>query len=184
MAVCLGFMDKIIPNTTQVPNLILDELMPRLKDVELRVLLVVVRQTLGWIEDYETGRRKEKDWISRGQLMYKTGRGHTAITNAVEKLVRSGIVEAYDATGKLLESPRSRAGNKIFYRLNLNPLKNSLFPVDKPVRKMDRWRKPVQKTADQKVDATKETLNTKIPSYRNSKVEEMRKTLSETFRMK
>jgi hypothetical protein len=177
-------MDKIIPNTTQVPNVILDAWLPRLKDVELRVLLIITRQTLGWVEDYETGRRKEKDWISRGQLMYKTGRGHTAITIAVEKLVQSGIVEAYDGSGNLLASPKARSGNKIFYRLNLNPLQKSLFPVDKPVRKVDRWHKPVQNSAGRKVVTTKETLNTKIPSYRNLKVEEMRKNLSETFRMK
>lgn len=56
-------MSKVIPNTTQVPNVILDEWMPKLKDIELRVLLVVVRQTLGWLENAETGTRKEKDWI-------------------------------------------------------------------------------------------------------------------------
>lgn len=155
-------MDKILPNTTQVPNVIFDAWLPRLKDVELRVLLIIIRQTLGWIEDYETGRRKEKDWISRGQLMHKTGRGHTSVSIAIEKLVNGGIIEAYDAGGRLLESPKARSGNKVLYRLNLNPLQKSLFPVDKPVRKVDRWVEPVQNSAGRKVDTTKETLNTKI----------------------
>ena len=154
-------MDKILPNTTQVPNVILDQWLPRLKDVELRVLLIIIRQTLGWIEDYETGRRKEKDWISRGQLMKKTGRGHSSVSVAVEKLARSGIIEAYDGAGNLLDSPKERSGNKVLYRLNLNPLQKSLFPVDKPVQKVDRSGQPVQNLDVQKVDTTKETLNTK-----------------------
>ena len=33
-----------------VPNSVLDALMPTLRDTELRVLLVVIRQTLGWQE--------------------------------------------------------------------------------------------------------------------------------------
>ncbi len=155
-------MDKILPNTTQVPNVILDQWLPRLKDVELRVLLIIIRQTLGWIEDYETGRRKEKDWISRSQLMKKTGRGHSSVSVAVEKLARSGIIEAYDGAGNLLASPKERSGNKVLYRLNLNPLQKSLFPVDKPVQKVDRSGQPVQNLDVQNLDTTKETLNTKI----------------------
>ena len=46
---------SIIPNTTQVPNFVLDELLPTLSDVELRIVLIVTRQTLGWVEDKETG---------------------------------------------------------------------------------------------------------------------------------
>ncbi|MDE2001757.1 MAG: replication protein [Patescibacteria group bacterium] len=152
-------MDKIIPNTTQVPNFILDDLLPRLKDVEFRVLLVVVRQTLGWVEDSETGRRKEKDWISRSQIMKKTGRGHASISSAIEKLVRNELIEARDANGKILKTGKDRSGNKIFYRLNLEP-KNSLFAVHKPVQKMDRSAQPVQNLDVQNLDTTKETLNT------------------------
>ncbi len=37
-------MEKIMPNTTQVPNFVLDELLPTLSDVELRIVLIVTRQ--------------------------------------------------------------------------------------------------------------------------------------------
>lgn len=145
-----------------MPHIIIREWMPHLKDVELRVLLVITDQTLGWVEDVTTGRRKEKDWISRGQLMRKTGRGHSSVSVAVEKLVANAIIEAFDGDGNLLKSPKERSGNKIFYRLNLNPAQSSLFPVDKRVQKMDRLPQPIQNLDVQKVVSTKETDYTKL----------------------
>lgn len=112
-------MDKILPNTTQIPNIVLDELLPRLKDMELRVLLIIIRQTLGWIEDRETGRRKEKDWISVHQFEIKTGCKRWAIGKAISSLIQADLIEAYSEDGKLLVNSRERqmAGTKIFYRL-------------------------------------------------------------------
>ena len=161
--------------------MILDVWLPQLKDVELRVLLIVVRQTLGWVEDYITGRRKEKDWISRGQLMRKTGRGHSSVSTAIEKLIRKELIEAHDEAGRILQSPRERSGNKIFYRLNLNGSKTGLYAVDKPVHFLDRYPRPVQNLDVQKVDTTKETLNTKNNIKRFAK---MRNNLAASLRMK
>lgn len=111
---------SIAPNSTQVPNRLLDEWMPRLKDVELRVLLVIVRQTLGWIEDSETGRRKEKDWISRTQLVSKTGRSSRAVSPAIETLCQYQLIQTISENGGVFETPAERkdAGEKIFYRLH------------------------------------------------------------------
>ncbi len=123
-------MSKIIPNTTQVPHIIIREWMPRLSDVELRVLLVVVDQTLGWEEDAETGRRKEKDWISRGQLVGKTGRSARHISNAVRMLVEEyQLIEAVDSKGRLLNTSDKRQYKfgKIFYRLTLHEPAVTLF---------------------------------------------------------
>ena len=147
--------------------MILDDLLPCLKDVELRVVLIVVRQTLGWVEDPETGRRKERDWISRSQIMQKAGRGHASVSSAIETLVRTRIIEARDADGKLLSSGKERSGNRIFYRLNLEARRSSL-PVNKsaraarkPVQKVDGFAQPVQNLDVQNLDTTKETQNTK-----------------------
>jgi hypothetical protein len=63
--------------------------MPLLGDVELRVLLVVADQTLGWIEDPETKRCKEKDWISQSQLMKKINRSDRAIQNSLSNCLNS-----------------------------------------------------------------------------------------------
>lgn len=53
--------------TTQVPNLILDQYLQTLNGGEFKVLLVIIRQTNGWI-DTKTGKRKTRDRISHSQL--------------------------------------------------------------------------------------------------------------------
>lgn len=162
----------MIPNSTQTPNIIIDEWMPRLGDVELRVLLIVMRQTLGWIEDEVTGRRKERDWISRGQLMAKAGRGHTAVSAAIKSLVeRHQIIEALTEDGTQLDSAMKRGihGNRIYYRLCLKKPAASLFDAPRqPVRKVDRVGITSAKEGGvsgkwpaRKVDTTKETDLTK-----------------------
>lgn len=121
---------SIIPNTTQIPHLIIREWMPRLSDVELRILLVVADQTLGWIEDPETKRRKEKDWISQYQLMTKINRSDRAIQKALKRLVDElAIIQAHDEFDNLLDSSQKRmkCGGKIFYRLSLRPPQPELF---------------------------------------------------------
>ncbi len=113
---------SMIPNTTQIPHVIIREWMPLLSDVELRIILVVTDQTLGWIEDFETKRRKEKDWISQSQLMKKINRSDRAIQNSLKRLVDElRIIQAHDESGNLLDSPQKRmkCGGKIFYRLSL-----------------------------------------------------------------
>ena len=160
----------MIPNTTQVPHLIIRKWMPKLSDVELRVLLVVVDQTLGWVEDEETGRRKDRDWISRGQLMEKTGRSAKHVSKAVKSLVEEHqLVEAVDAKGKLLNTAEKRQAKfgKIFYRLTLHEPAITLF--DKPLNKTvsSRVSKGLTledsgtKSPTQKGHTTKETLITK-----------------------
>jgi len=160
-------MSKAIPNTTQVPNVILDEWMPKLKDTELRVLLVVVRQTLGWIENPETGARKEKDWISRYQLMKKAGRKQDAIAAAVDSLIKKNLIEALDAKGNRLDTAqdRQKLGGRIYYRFNTFRPPATIFDTFRESRKVgDNTGKNddlTEKSAGGKADTTKETLITK-----------------------
>lgn len=107
------------PNTTQVPHHIIREWMPRLKDVELRVLLIITDQTLGWIADEKTGRRKERDWISRHQLETKTGRTRFHVSKAVSALTEYGLIDALAEDGSPLDTSKKRqlSGGKIYYRL-------------------------------------------------------------------
>jgi len=161
-------MQSIIPNTTQIPHLIIREWMPLLGDVELRVLLVVAAQTLGWVEDLETGRRKEKDWISQGQLMKKINRSDRAIQNSLKRLVDElRIIQAHDESGELLDSPKKRmkCGGKIFYRLSLKrPVK--LTPEESSgVRKTKE--EPPKNLRPKNLRVTKETVFTN-KSYRTS----------------
>ena len=66
-------------NTTPVPNVILDSYLKQLNSTELKVLLVVIRQTLGWADRRGMFGRKETDWISGSQLKQKTGSSKRAI---------------------------------------------------------------------------------------------------------
>lgn len=156
---------SLIPNTTQIPHLIIREWMPRLKDVELRVLLVVADQTLGWVEDAETGRRKERDWISQYLLMKKISRSDRAVQKALHKLIDElRIVQAYDEQGQLLDSSQKRmkCGGKIFYRLSLRAPQPMLFPLT-PERSSGvahhgkKFTQPPKNLRAKKVRATKET---------------------------
>ena len=163
-------ISSIIPNTTQIPHLIIRGWMPLLGDVELRILLVVADQTLGWIEDPETKRRKEKDWISQSQLMKKINRSDRAIQNSLKRLVDElRIIQAHDESGELLDSPQKRmkCGGKIFYRLSLKNPQQATLENSSGVEKPAGHSQPPKSLRAKKFRATKETVFTK-KSYRTS----------------
>jgi hypothetical protein len=62
---------KLLPNTTQIPNVLIDELMPTLSGTEFKVLMVIARQTYGW--------HKDSDAISYSQLVKKSGSANGSI---------------------------------------------------------------------------------------------------------
>lgn len=99
----------MIPNTTQVPNVVFDVLMAELKGSELKVLLAVIRHTIGWIQDKETGRRREKDHISQAQLKRMTGLSGESIARAIEKLADElQLIEVLTKDGQRLTTPAQR----------------------------------------------------------------------------
>jgi len=106
-----------IPNTTPTPNELYNGEMKKMTDTELRVVLIVTRATLGWEVDKETGMRKKEDWISYYQLKQKSGRGYTALSQAIDNCVKKGWIEARDKEGNILDKKEKRHGKKIFYRL-------------------------------------------------------------------
>lgn len=114
--------------TTPVPNDLPDKVMPTLRDTELRVLLVVVRQTLGWQDGPDPSRRKERDWLTQSQLMRRTGRASEAVSSAVDGLVQARLIEVQDKWGRPLVTPaeRRRSLGKLYYRLRPELSKTSL----------------------------------------------------------
>jgi hypothetical protein len=105
-----------------VPLIYLDTVLPALTDAELRVLLIVIRQTLGWIEKSDGsqfGERKERDWITQSQFQRKTGKSRDAISRAVKGLVEKRLIQVENRAGEPLETPRKRqrARDRLYYRL-------------------------------------------------------------------
>lgn len=109
---------KGLQRTTPFPNVLIDEVMPRLKDTPWRVLCVIVRQTLGW-QVQTSNHRKERDWLTRSQLKARTGRNSEAIAMAIDVLVRQGYIIAQNSDGVLLNTPQKRRANRgrIYYGL-------------------------------------------------------------------
>ena len=99
-------------NLTPLPSVLLDYWMPRLKDTELRVLLLVARQTFG-----RAG--KNADWLAHSQLKARTGRASEAISAAIDALVRSGLLEVFTTEGRALASPHERQTHRgaLLYRI-------------------------------------------------------------------
>lgn len=92
---------------TPVPNALLDDLLPRLKDTELRLLLVVMRQTLGW-HGSTPGQRKERDWLTQRQLIARTGCATASLSRAIDSLVQQGLLQVCDDAGLPLSTPAQR----------------------------------------------------------------------------
>ena len=84
------------PTTTPVPDDVIDELMPRLSEAELKVLLYIVRRTFGF--------RKESDAISLNQLVNGiqtrdgrvldsgTGMSRSSVIRGTNGLVEKGVI--------------------------------------------------------------------------------------------
>ena len=148
-------------NTTPVPNILFDSYLKELKLIELKILLVIIRQTLGWADKKTKLGRKEHDWISGSQLRLKTGGSKRAISMATENLVAGNFIKVMDDKGNTLDSAPKRKGKiKLFYRLSKavdisveNPM-NSYFSNAKNALYMS---KKVSELA-QKMRITKETL--------------------------
>jgi hypothetical protein len=105
--------------STPVPNLLLDALMPALSDSQWRLVCAVVRATLGWI-DPQSGGRKSRAWITQRQLMARAGRKSEAVSRAIDALMKAGLIEVTDQTGRPLNtSAERRRAPRLFFALRL-----------------------------------------------------------------
>jgi hypothetical protein len=106
--------NHLIPNSTQVPNLVLDLLIPLLHDGEARVLLYLCRRTYGFQRQAD---RISLDQFTHGirgnprQHDFGMGLGRQGVINGLAVLLEAGIVEQ-------IEGGQGR-GRIPVYRLNL-----------------------------------------------------------------
>lgn len=104
-------------STTPVPNSVFDIHLKELSAVELKVFLIIIRQTLGWSDKRVKSGRKEIDWISSSQMLQKTGCSRRSITQAIDGLVRKNLIAVFDEYRSLLAAPCDRQGkSKLYYQ--------------------------------------------------------------------
>lgn len=155
-------------STTPVPNSLFDVHLKKLKSAELKVLLVIIRQTLGWADKLGTTGRKDRDWIASRQLQEKTGASRRAISSATEILVKKNLIDVLDEAGTTLFEPAMRQGKlRLFYRPSSSfttPVENegirSLYPLasDRTSAKFAQDLRKKRTALVQKMRITKETL--------------------------
>lgn len=78
-------MNDFIPNSFQLPNAVVDDLIRDLTGAELKCYLVIVRKTKGW--------NKDCDAISISQLMNVTGLSNRAVIDACNHLTEMGLLK-------------------------------------------------------------------------------------------
>ncbi|MEO6240320.1 MAG: hypothetical protein ABIQ40_03265 [Bacteroidia bacterium] len=112
-------------NTTPVPNAVF-EYIPSLSEAELKLYLIILRQTLGWRHHLRQKERKVSDWISASQFKNKTGLSRRSIGSAINTLSFRNMILIADDHGKILHTPKDRRGKiRLYYRIAVDT------PVDK-----------------------------------------------------
>ncbi|AUP79095.1 hypothetical protein [Flavivirga eckloniae] len=141
--------------TTMIPNSLF-VLIPNLKSSCIIVLLIIIRQTLGWY-DSKTKKRKVRDWISYKQFNKKTGLSIKTISESIKILVELDIIKATDFYGNELRTTDSRKGKmRIYYQCLLVDSQKNTEPY---VKKYSDLRKKLPTT---KLTPTKLTQQKKV----------------------
>ena len=150
--------------TTPVPNRVFDEHLYHLGMSELKVLLVIIRKTLGW--KGEGNGRKQRDWISSEQLSRLTGVSKRAISGAISSLLSKKLIQVTGTGNRPLTSSSERRGqSRLYFELtkeltvenDLNTGENSCKNLQTSAKPSLNIRSKVNDLA-QKLRITKETL--------------------------
>ena len=110
-------------NTTQVPNFVLDKWLINLSRSEILLLLIIIRQTIGWFNSY-TGKRKEMDRITQSQFVLKTGLTSRMVSKSLNSLLEKQLIAVHDKNHVELQTAIERKGKYILlYSLKpMNPI--------------------------------------------------------------
>jgi len=120
---------------TNVPNIIFDTHLKHLGYAELKVLLVIIRQTYGW-KDKRTNTYKKWDWISQQFFVKKTGLSARSVSTAIAKLIHKKLILVKNKQGKLLILKIQRQHEpKLYFSCILEP-KSSELTGRNPVKKL------------------------------------------------
>ncbi|MEN8282594.1 MarR family transcriptional regulator [Acinetobacter gerneri] len=87
-------MSHFVPNSFQVPNAFVDDVLSQISDAACKIYLIINRKTRGWT--------KEMDSISLSQLEAISGKSRPTVIRAKNELIKFGLV---------LEMPSTSHGN-------------------------------------------------------------------------
>lgn len=88
----------IVPNATQVPNELLDHMLPDLSGAELKVILYIIRKTFGYSKENTGDRVPMSQFLSgttsKGKVIDRgTGLSKRALWKAIASLEEKGLIE-------------------------------------------------------------------------------------------
>ena len=106
---------------TNVPNTLFDIHLNSLGYAELKVLLVIIRQTYGW-KDKRTGSYKKWDWISGQFFVKKTGLSQRSVSSAISLLIKKRLIMVKNSKGTVLYNEIQRKHeHKLYFSCTLLP---------------------------------------------------------------
>lgn len=148
----------IYKQTTQVPNFLFDKHLRELTEAELKILLVTIRQTLGWF-DSKTGKRKSRDRITHNQFRQKTGLSKRIISKTIQSLSVKKLIQITDFEGKELHQPLERKGKPYLFYGIPNPVHLTTSTCAQKISE------PVHGSAYNKTNYTKRKRTKLIPPF-------------------
>jgi len=125
-------------NTTQVSNVLFNDLLKTVSFSQLKVLLTIIHKTVGQVDKKDTSKRKERAWISQKLFSMCTSLSGKAVSKAIEELVVLGYIEVTNQEGELMHTKeKRRRAMKLYYvsrlRLKANEKQNDKQVFIRPV---------------------------------------------------
>lgn len=139
-------------NTTQTPNILFDHFLKELYGSELKVLLTVIRKTLGQVHPTNSGARVERAWISQKLFSLCCNLSGRAVSTAIDSLVLKKLLVVTDKKGAILDTRAKRRGATRLYFTSLLRLGHVRKQVGGPA-----YQNPVTKGHTIKLNITKQS---------------------------
>lgn len=110
----------VFKNTTQTPNRLFDVYLKSLSKSELKVLLVIIRRTVGFVSPYKAQERVKWAWISQSLFMAYTGLSNRSVSSAITSLLNKKMIEVKDEKGNSVhKNYQRRASSRLYFSSNL-----------------------------------------------------------------
>ncbi|OOR88000.1 hypothetical protein B0181_09225 [Moraxella caviae] len=146
-------MSNFIPNSFQVPNAFVDEMLDKISGNACKVYLLIVRKTRGW--------NKEADRISYSQIQRAAGIARATVSGALDELEAHGLIKVKHGGEK---SANEYSLNDDFSGSKIEPVKNCTSSKNAPAgSKIEP--KPSSKIEHTEIHNTKTTYTKNKSEY-------------------